>query len=44
MFVNNENLVNSLSHFGDEGPFDHCIIDDFFEGLSYMLSKELVRK
>ena len=31
MFVNNENLVNSLSHFGDEGPFDHCVIDDFFE-------------
>lgn len=29
-FVDTTNLINSSFAYGEEGPFDHCIIDNFF--------------
>jgi len=31
MFINLKNLNTSLNNFSKEGPYDHCIIDNFFE-------------
>tara|TARA_B110000090_G_scaffold194323_1_gene229361 strand:+ start:1100 stop:1879 length:780 start_codon:yes stop_codon:yes gene_type:complete len=31
MFINKKGFLASLSEFGVDGPFDHCIIDNFFE-------------
>lgn len=31
MFLNQKNLSRSLTEFGRQGPFDHCIIDEFFK-------------
>ena len=28
--INGNALTNALLNFGNEGPFDHCVIDDFF--------------
>ena len=41
MFINNTNLLSALSHFGSDGPFDHCIIDDFFD---YEVAQELEKE
>jgi hypothetical protein len=30
MYVNEVNLFSALASFVGEGPFDHCIVDDFF--------------
>ena len=31
MFINEKNIKKSLKEYSKEGPFDHCVIDDFFE-------------
>ena len=31
MFINLKNLKKSLQEYSKEGPFDHCVIDDFFK-------------
>ncbi|WP_416679137.1 2OG-Fe(II) oxygenase [Candidatus Pseudothioglobus sp. Uisw_016] len=31
MFINLKNFKKSLKKYSKEGPFDHCVIDDFFE-------------
>ena len=31
MFINLKNIKKSLKEYSKEGPFDHCVIDDFFE-------------
>jgi Rps23 Pro-64 3,4-dihydroxylase Tpa1-like proline 4-hydroxylase len=31
MMINEDNLKNGLAQFRNSEPFDHCIIDDFFE-------------
>ena len=31
MFVNVKNIKKSLEEYSKDGPFDHCVIDDFFE-------------
>ena len=31
MLLNKKSFVSSLRSFGNEGPFDHCVIDDFFD-------------
>jgi hypothetical protein len=28
--IDKKNLVENLKQFGKNGPFDHCIIDNFF--------------
>lgn len=28
--INQKSLLNALSSYGNEGPFDHCVIDNFF--------------
>jgi len=41
MFVNINNLKKSLIEYSNDGPFDHCVIDDFFEsGLAKKLEKD----
>ena len=29
--IDKENLIANLKNFGQDGPFDHCIIDNFFD-------------
>jgi Rps23 Pro-64 3,4-dihydroxylase Tpa1-like proline 4-hydroxylase len=29
-FINQKTIINSLSKFGKSGPYDHCVIDNFF--------------
>ena len=29
-FINHKTIINSLSKFGKSGPYDHCVIDNFF--------------
>lgn len=29
--INYDNLLRSLRNFGTNSPFDHCVVDDFFE-------------
>lgn len=29
--INKENLAKAIAAFGDKAPYDHCIIDDFFD-------------
>lgn len=39
--VNLKSLSASLNTYGKEGPFDHCVIDNFFtETIAYELEKE----
>lgn len=41
MFINEEKFILALQEFAKEGPFDHCVIDDFFEaGLAKKLEKD----
>tara|TARA_Y100000748_G_scaffold254365_2_gene220319 strand:- start:415 stop:1191 length:777 start_codon:yes stop_codon:yes gene_type:complete len=41
MFINKKNFITSLKKFGQEGPFDHCVIDNFFKkSIATKLEKE----
>lgn len=41
--INFENFQNSLSSFGNSGPFDHCIIDNFFNpGVAEVIEAEFL--
>ena len=30
-YINKENLINSLKTFSGADPFDHCVVDNFFD-------------
>jgi hypothetical protein len=41
MYVNKKNIIKSMKTFGKEGPFDHCVIDNFFdEKIAFKLDSE----
>ena len=41
MYININSLEKGLLKYGDEGPFDHCVIDNFFkEEIAEALEKE----
>ena len=31
MYINKKNFLNSLTNYAKDGPFDHCVIDNFFD-------------
>lgn len=43
MLINQNRLIKSLSHFKSNQPFDHCIVEDFFnEEIACLLEKEFL--
>tara|TARA_B100001057_G_C22842581_1_gene947681 strand:- start:1164 stop:1943 length:780 start_codon:yes stop_codon:yes gene_type:complete len=41
MYIDKKNFLKSLANYGDEGPFDHCVIDNFFNtNIAKKLEKE----
>jgi Rps23 Pro-64 3,4-dihydroxylase Tpa1-like proline 4-hydroxylase len=41
MYINKKNLIKSMKTFGKESPFDHCVINNFFEEkIAYKLESE----
>ena len=40
-FINDKGLIRQLKTYGSSGPFDHCIIDNFFKkNVAIQLEKE----
>ena len=41
MFINEKTLLKALDSYGKDGPFDHCVIDNFFKkNIALKLEKE----